>query len=103
MTTTKRSNLIPGDEGNYGWGVCFDRDRKDGYLGITQYHDAAPPERVLLSPTQAQALMAFYEPAIDSGISPKEINAIYERGRQSALHPQPHPMDELMVSAGEGM
>lgn len=48
---------LAGDESNYRWPVQFDYDT--GTLGITQWSDKGQIERVLLSPTQAQELVAF--------------------------------------------
>jgi hypothetical protein len=54
-TITTYSEKIPGDAGNYKWAVKF--DRRNGYLGITQYDDAL--DRVLLSPGQIAELRKF--------------------------------------------
>jgi hypothetical protein len=54
---TVYSAPIPGDAGNYQWRVRF--DRTGGYLGITQYEGDMFKERVLLSPAQVKALLAF--------------------------------------------
>jgi len=52
------SDNIDGDAGNYGWRVQF--DILGGYLGITQLAGGRT-ERVLLSPAQVRALLAFYD------------------------------------------
>lgn len=54
------SDKHPGDAGNYRWLVRF--DRTSGYLGITQWRDDIWTERVLLSPSQVRALLAFVRP-----------------------------------------
>ena len=51
------SDKIKGDSGNYNWQIRLDADR--GYLGITQWIDGGEIERVLLSPKQLDALLAF--------------------------------------------
>jgi hypothetical protein len=67
MTTTKPrrakgrvyySTKVRGASGNYDWPVTF--DIVDGYVGITQRPDGNI-ERVLLSPAQYKALVAFVE------------------------------------------
>lgn len=64
MTKTKETGLVvrskkfPGDRGNFDWEAQF--DLTDGYLGLTQ--DQGDPnglQRVLLSPGQKRALLAF--------------------------------------------
>lgn len=48
------SEWLKGAEGNYGWRARFDLSG-GGYLGISQDGGS----RVLLSPSQVQALVAF--------------------------------------------
>lgn len=54
---THYSDTIPGNDGNYNWPVKFDKTR--GFIGINQTTDDGKIERVLLSPSQYRALMAF--------------------------------------------
>lgn len=54
--TTRYSDKVPGAEGNYRHAARF--DVTNGYIGITQWTDASV-ERVLLSPAQMRALVAF--------------------------------------------
>lgn len=56
MATTCYSPAIPGNEGNHEWPVEF--DWTDGYIGIVQPQDGRL-DRVLLSPAQVKALVAF--------------------------------------------
>jgi hypothetical protein len=67
MTTKRRrraqgwvyySTQVRGASGNYDWPVTFDVG--DGYVGITQHTDGNIA-RVLLSPAQYKALVAFVE------------------------------------------
>lgn len=51
---TYYSAVIKGTRGNYGMPVRF--DKTDGYIGINQLTD-----RILLSPAQVKALIAFIE------------------------------------------
>lgn len=55
----KYSEPIPGTKGNYNWSVRFDSNR--GYLGISQTREAdvGGSQRILLSPKQVKALLAF--------------------------------------------
>lgn len=53
---TRYGERIPGAPANFGLAVRF--DRTDGYVGISQYDDGTI-ERVLLSPKQVEALLAF--------------------------------------------
>jgi hypothetical protein len=55
---TKYSKPVLGDAGNYRWPVTFDCN-EDGYLGINQDKDRVTTDRVLLSPSQVEALRAF--------------------------------------------
>ncbi len=58
--TTIYSLKIEGEPPNYNWPVSF--DITDGFVGIDQYKDYAERrtiDRVLLSPTQMQELIAF--------------------------------------------
>jgi hypothetical protein len=54
---TTYSDEVPGARGNYGWPATF--DLTDGYLGITQFEGDTVKDRVLLSPRQVAALVAF--------------------------------------------
>lgn len=58
---TRYSKDIQGDDRNYNWSVRF--DQTGGCIGISQEHHEAPVgnriERVLLSPAQVKALLAF--------------------------------------------
>ena len=60
--TTKYSPDITGDDGNYRLAVRF--DRTGGYVGITQRDPTLGRtlDRVLLSPAQVKALVAFVAP-----------------------------------------
>jgi len=49
------SHDIKGERGNYEWSARF--DFTDGYVGINQ--DGNETQRVLLSPKQVKALIAF--------------------------------------------
>jgi hypothetical protein len=56
----KYSEKIPGSTSNYHWPVRF--DSSDGHIGITQFDDKDQEkvvDRVLLSPAQVRALVAF--------------------------------------------
>lgn len=53
----KYTEKLKGDDGNYDWVARLDLDR--GYLGVTQWVDNGKIERVLLSPAQVDALLAF--------------------------------------------
>jgi hypothetical protein len=53
------SEKIKGHPANYRWAVRF--DVTGGFLGIDQWHDDGPMERVLLSPEQVRALVKFYK------------------------------------------
>jgi hypothetical protein len=55
--TTHYSRDINGEFRNYHWSVRF--DITDRYLGISQTHDDGTVERVLLSPKQVTAMLAF--------------------------------------------
>jgi len=53
------SDTFNGERGNYHWPVRFDMSGT-GYLGVTQFTaNGSPKERVLLSPRQVKALLAF--------------------------------------------
>lgn len=54
------SPTLPGERGNYDWPVRFDMGGT-GYLGISQFEDTdgGTKDRVLLSPKQVKALLAF--------------------------------------------
>ena len=56
---TYYSEKIPGSQGNYKWPARF--DLTDGYLGIDNFPNLADERgsRVLLSPQQVKALLAF--------------------------------------------
>ena len=54
---TTYSKKFGGARGNHGWEAEF--DLTDGYLGITQLGDGRVKDRVLLSPGQVRALVAF--------------------------------------------
>lgn len=54
---TVYSETVEGRRGNYHWPAKF--DLADGYLGVTQKKNDLPMERVLLSPKQVKALLAF--------------------------------------------
>lgn len=55
---TRESEPVAGARGNWHWPVRY--DLTSGYLGITQYEtDGAVKDRVLLSPDQVRALVAF--------------------------------------------
>ena len=55
---THYSDPIAGERSNHNWGVRY--DWTDGILGVTQRDDnGAFKDRVLLSPTQVRALLAF--------------------------------------------
>jgi hypothetical protein len=58
------SEKIPGDEGNWLWQMRFDKST-GGYIGITQYDDEL--SRVLLSPKQVRALLAFAKRRVPRG------------------------------------
>lgn len=55
---TDYSNKIAGSRRNYNWPVRFDMSGT-GFLGISQFKNGEPKERVLLSPEQVKALLAF--------------------------------------------
>jgi hypothetical protein len=57
-TETKYSDKIAGDKGNYNCEVRFDLT-ENKYLGITQFDGDTVKDRVLLSPKQVKALIAF--------------------------------------------
>jgi hypothetical protein len=66
MDETTYSDEIPGDAGNCAWPVRFDNTgpayhaHEPGYIGITQFDEHGKvKERVLLSPDQMRALIAF--------------------------------------------
>ena len=55
---TTYSEKIPGNSGNYHWSATF--ENIGGFIGITQEHFiTGSVERVLLSPRQVKALIAF--------------------------------------------
>lgn len=54
---TVYSDEIKGTRSNYHWPVRF--ELSGGYLGISQTKDDRSIERVLLSPKQVKALIAF--------------------------------------------
>lgn len=54
--TTKYSDVVAGGEGNYRWGVRFDKTRR--HIGIDQWQDGEVM-RVLLSPAQVKELVKF--------------------------------------------
>jgi len=54
---TKYSEKINGTRGNHDMAVRF--DRKDGYIGITQWPVGEAVDRVLLSPKQVKELLSF--------------------------------------------
>lgn len=54
---TDYSKRIAGDAGNHRRGAQF--DVTDGYVGITAFEGRTVDARVLLSPKQMQALVAF--------------------------------------------
>jgi hypothetical protein len=54
---TVYSEKIEGARGNYHLPARF--DLTGGYLGISQFDNAAIKDRVLLSPRQLKALLAF--------------------------------------------
>jgi len=56
---TRYSETVEGDQGNYNWPARF--DNTNGYIGITQSDNPNVNEtsRVLLSPDQVKALIAF--------------------------------------------
>jgi len=56
-TTTRYSEKIKGDRGNFDWTARF--DVTGGYLGITQWEGEVARDRVLLSPAQVQELLDF--------------------------------------------
>lgn len=57
---TVYSDDVPGQCGNYGWAARF--DWTGGYVGIDQWSPRGTnTERVLLSPNQVRALLAFVE------------------------------------------
>ena len=51
------SEKVKGDNENYNWAIKMDSD--GGYLGVTQYRDDKDFERVLLCPSQVEALLKF--------------------------------------------
>lgn len=55
---TDYSDEIAGSRGNYNWPVRFDMSGT-GFLGISQFENGVPKERVLLSPKQVKELLAF--------------------------------------------
>ena len=60
---TEYSDEYAGDERNYGLAVRFDQS-DDGYVGISQNQMSGRQsmDRVLLSPAQVRALLAFVRP-----------------------------------------
>jgi hypothetical protein len=52
------SGKIPGNARNHRFAQRFDINY-DGYLGIQQFDGAKVADRVLLSPAQVKALLAF--------------------------------------------
>ncbi len=59
---TKYSAKIAGSRRNYDWAVRFDftgQGGHRGFLGITQFDGDEVKDRVLLSPGQAEELIAF--------------------------------------------
>jgi hypothetical protein len=55
--TTKYSDDVPGTKRNYNWPVNF--DTTDGFVGINQLGGGKVKDRVLLSPAQVKALVAW--------------------------------------------
>lgn len=51
------SDKVAGDERNHGFAQKF--DYHDGYIGIQQFDGERVTDRVLLSPAQWRALVAF--------------------------------------------
>ena len=85
------SKEVAGDDGNYDWPVTF--DVTDGYIGITQEHGKERPiERVLLSPAQVRALLAFVGATKPTSMRAPRNTARSVAASRSTL---PRTLDEL--------